>query len=573
MSIKQHSNKSDVAVGVKMTPSALHAMMFSRKQASGEYATEAVKCFCGADNYTVVSKVDRYNLNYSLCVCNECGLLYANPRMTKDSYKKFYKEDYRIIYGSFGEDLVYHGGESQTRTDIKEAILSLFNEFEREYPKVVFDIGCGTGSLMQEFHDFDVTGIDFDNEAIQKARGIGLNAICGGIDELEKIGKKADLIIMQHVLEHFLDLEKDLLRIRELISENGVLYIAVPGLYGWNPNALLQNAHTYQFTATTLEYVMHCCGFDALYIDDRIESYWEKMDIKLPKDKKSNEELGYILSHLSNDEKKLLPPMRVNNKFALPERRINMEYTISSGMKEVSSLVGVNKDKPAVVVAGGPTINDYPDKIRDLQKGGAKIFAIERMYQWCLNHDIVPDYIVVLDASDDVIDSFEIIHPDTTHLVLAQCKKDVIDKLKDHKSYFFLCEQKGLNYGNILIEKGFKRVTLISPGGSVGIGAMALAITTGCDKLHIFGFDCHVNNADYANGITGVGCINNKIEAEIKDRIFTTTVPYMSFMKHFFHFYSVAKDLKMLKEVKIYGDSMVKYSSKIDLDGDKRGDL
>ena len=164
---KQHKCKDDVAVGVTMTPSALHAMMFKRREA--EYATEMIKCFCGADNYTIISNVDRYNLKYSLCMCNECGILYSNPRMTRDAYEKFYKEDYRIIYGSTGENLVYDGGETQTRNEIKDNIFNIFDEYEREHPKVIFEIGCGTGTLMTEFSDFDITGVDFDFTAIQKA--------------------------------------------------------------------------------------------------------------------------------------------------------------------------------------------------------------------------------------------------------------------------------------------------------------------------------------------------------------------------------------------------------------------
>ncbi|MGB1103629.1 MAG: class I SAM-dependent methyltransferase [Crocinitomicaceae bacterium] len=65
-----------------------------------------------------------------------------------------------------------------------------------------------------------------------------------------KLNERFDLIIMRHVLEHFLDPLTVLKRIREVLSEDGVLYIAVPN--NLNPTQDLEKVwfrvvHTYYF--------------------------------------------------------------------------------------------------------------------------------------------------------------------------------------------------------------------------------------------------------------------------------------------------------------------------------------
>lgn len=65
---------------------------FPYKDAKYEY----VKCdFCQEDNFEVLRKKDRNNLNVRTCICKNCGLIYINPRMTKEYYDLYYNYEYR----------------------------------------------------------------------------------------------------------------------------------------------------------------------------------------------------------------------------------------------------------------------------------------------------------------------------------------------------------------------------------------------------------------------------------------------------------------------------------------------
>ncbi len=59
-----------------------------------EYKTEACN-YCGANEFKILSKKDRYGLSVSTVICKTCGLIFINPRMDKKSYDKFYQGYYR----------------------------------------------------------------------------------------------------------------------------------------------------------------------------------------------------------------------------------------------------------------------------------------------------------------------------------------------------------------------------------------------------------------------------------------------------------------------------------------------
>ena len=546
-----------------MSPSSYYALLFNLKVSSGEYSRDYVKCFCGSDNYKQITQKDRYGIDYQLCLCNDCGLLYSNPRMTDESFRGFYKNDYRAIYSDRVEI-----SEMNDVDKIKKFTLGILGEFELPAPKVVFEIGCGIGSNLSPFKECICVGVDYDTEAIKKGRDKGLDLREGGIGVLEQTGLKADLIIMNHVLEHMTDIERDLKRIRGLLSDTGVLYVAVPPFYVNDKYSMFQNAHNYQFTGNTLNYVMRVCGFADFALDENIESLWHKADF-MDKGNKFRDEAKTVETFLTQD-KFLMPNVRLNCKFTLTNRRNNIKNAVRTGFPEISSLVNIHPDSEGIIISGGSSIESYEDKIKELQSKGAKVYAIERMYKWCINHGITPDYIIALDSSDDVVESFDVINPGTVHILVSQAPPEVFEKLRGYKTYFFHLMQKGIDFSEIYkgINAG-KSITFINSGSSVSLCCMTVAMTLGARNLHIFGFDCHVNEKNYADGITGVGCINDIIEVEIDGRVFKTISSYFAFMQQFFQLYQIAKDNKMLDSVRVYGDSMVKQASKIDLDGDK----
>jgi 2-polyprenyl-3-methyl-5-hydroxy-6-metoxy-1,4-benzoquinol methylase len=468
-------------------------------------------CFCGAskDKDVQVSAFDRHGIPHKMVICKDCGLMRANPRMTAESYTEFYDKEYRKIYR---EHTIDNDDLEQTTDFLGHiqggmSILEFADYFDIK-KKVVVDIGCNMGGHLLSFKEAgsEVYGVDYDSISVEYGKSKGLNLTVGNIDEMKLLDIKADIIIMNHVLEHCLDLRKELDDIKSILSPDGVLFLGVPGIYSWPTNSHLiwQNAHVWQFTADTLEYVMNSCGWDAWHLDEKIWSVWkpekrDKSDLKKP-----SHTVEYTTRFLRGERTKL-PEMRTMNKFTVKERKNYIEENLKYRFPNMAILDGGYDDCDAVIVAGGPSVNGYEKKIKELQKKGAKVITIERMYDWCHDNGITPDFAVILDACDDVVDGLQNIRGDTKWLIGSTSSPDASKILKDEEAYIFFTAQKGIKQHELWYQYGYDKVRVINSGGSVSLASISLSMALGMRNIHVFGFDCHVTNGDYAKGIKGEG--------------------------------------------------------------------
>jgi len=536
--------------------SAYYIEQVKRKQASGVYPLEAAACFCGRTDGRLVTPTDRYGFEHRMVVCPSCGILYANPRMTAEAYQQFYANEYRLIYGEH-DDV----GHEQTRAALASDTILQFIQTRTEHTvKTVFDFGCNDGGYLVPFQDTGCTvfGVDYNPATITRGRARGLDLAVGGLDVLEARGT-ADLIIVNHVLEHCLDLDETLTRLSRCLNPNGLLYIGVPGLYTWDRKALFQNAHVWQFTAETLSYVMRCCGFEEVYCDQSIVSLWEYTGDADPKEDINIPAARHIQQFLY-DGTRYAPEIRTVNKFPLAERKRSINSALASGHPDVNVYMGQLDGIPAIVLGGGPSADMQVEHLETLLGDGAALICIERMLPWCLSHGFVPEYVVVMDASDDVTDGLHTLPTTTRYLVATQCQPAVFDKLTGLDVAIYNTPQRGINMADLWHKHNHEVVTQINGGGSVVLCAMSLAMALGARQLHIFGFDCHVTSATYANGIAGVGTQDDTFQVSAKgsEARYRTTAAYLSFAQQFFKLMEMARREELIESVRVYGDSLVK---------------
>jgi hypothetical protein len=221
-------------------------------------------------------------------------------------------------------------------------------------------------------------------------------------------------------------------------------------------------------------------------------------------------------------------------------------------------LRGRETGKQAVIIGGGPSVDGQIEQIHHLIGQGHRVVAIERMASWCHAHGIIPDYLSVLDASEDVPASLHHVHPETVCITATQCGQAVMDALSGHTQvYTYNCPSGSLDLPTLFQSAVSDKQTVLNAGGSVTLSCMTIAMALGMDALHIFGFDCHITGAHYAKGITGVGEATQCLEIEVDGQDFTTTGPYLSFAQQFFPLIDTGKQMGFLNAVTIYGDSLV----------------
>lgn len=535
-----------------------------RRLATGFYQTESVACFCGATDGTVIREVDRYGIPHRMIFCARCGVLYASPRMTESALQAFYRDDYRPIYDSGIPD-----EDWAMLTDRRQAGGRALKDLAEQHgciPRVVFELGCNQGDTLQPFMEAGAAclGVDWDARAIGEGQAKGLPVHVGGLELLEQDGRKADLIILQHVLEHMRDLRDVLTRCHALLNPSGLLYVGVPTIFHDKLDVVFQNAHLYQFSARTLAYVMECCGFEDAFLSEDILSLWRPVqecrdvaDVNGPE--------AYRIAQFLSGKRAVMPMIRTVNKYPREQRLQQLRDAASYGMPSANQLIGAHPDASAIVIAGGPSIEQEVSRIHALKAEGHLLFTIERMLPWCLRHGLMPDYVVAMDAHEDVVDAFLDIPAAPTYLLATQCCRQVFELLKAQTAYTFCTPQKDLQQAHLWDELQIDEWLLVNGGGSVATNAMTLAMIFGCRRLHVFGFDCQFTDQPYATGIAGVGAIDNIIEIEIDGhapRVFVTTVPYLAFAQQCIKHIEHCRRQGCLDSVTIYGDSLVRYLAK-----------
>src|SRR3989338_6085277 len=68
---------------------------------SAEKLEQTACNYCQQDDCAVLNRQDRYGFPITSVICKQCGLIYINPRMSKEGYQRFYENAYRRILNRF----------------------------------------------------------------------------------------------------------------------------------------------------------------------------------------------------------------------------------------------------------------------------------------------------------------------------------------------------------------------------------------------------------------------------------------------------------------------------------------
>ncbi|MFQ3549530.1 MAG: class I SAM-dependent methyltransferase [Armatimonadota bacterium] len=144
----------------------------------------------------------------------------------------------------------------------------------------VLEIGCSTGFVTKEIKKKNcfVTGGEIDYDSAEKAKMIADQVIIGNIEDnsiWNNISDKYDYVIMGDVLEHLIDPENVLLKLKNVLSENGELLLSVPnvayykirldllfGRFNYTEFGILDSSHLKFFTKETLYKMLHNTGYE-----------------------------------------------------------------------------------------------------------------------------------------------------------------------------------------------------------------------------------------------------------------------------------------------------------------------
>ncbi|MBL8163989.1 MAG: class I SAM-dependent methyltransferase [Anaerolineae bacterium] len=261
---------------LKLTPAQLDIKrLIEAKLDSGQYQWEQVPCcVCGAGDLEALAAKDRYGFKMTVAVCRGCGLVQTNPRMNADAYTNFYQQHYRALYSPSQDMAAFF-----TTRRSKGATIFAFLKEALQSGGLVLEVGCASGGILHAFRERGcrVMGIDLDAEYVAYGRDQhGLDLRAAALDAFEP-EERPNLVLYVHTLEHILDPLEELRRIRDLLPDDGLLYVEVPGVkylhrsYEMDFLRYLQNAHVYHFSRTSLTNLLHKAGFSIVKSNEWVQ--------------------------------------------------------------------------------------------------------------------------------------------------------------------------------------------------------------------------------------------------------------------------------------------------------------
>lgn len=230
---------------------------------------ESVNCnICSLNNTKLVTAIE----GMKIVKCNNCKLLYLNPRPTKSEINKLYQSGYYKNRNFFtGKYYGYYDYDSNIQGTIKT--FEIVHRNIKNYKKTgkLLDFGCGPGIYLGVAEkDFKVKGLEISKEGFDKAKR-KFEVINKPLEEAN-IKEKFDVITVFDVIEHLTDPKGTLIEFNNLLNKNGLLCIITPDadslvarLLGsrW-PEFRRWREHIYFFSRKTMERLLRDSGFELI---------------------------------------------------------------------------------------------------------------------------------------------------------------------------------------------------------------------------------------------------------------------------------------------------------------------
>src|SRR6266478_701504 len=231
---------------------------------------------------------------YTVVRCRDCGFFYQRPRVRNEHLAECYPDNYprhqepspRVPFkGSAARiravrcALARGLGYARFRDDniglfTRLRARTLLRRLRWSCPPWVgagryLDVGCGSGAGLGVARalGWQVTGIEVDESAAQKARRFTDELHVGDVLEAPFAAARFDVITAYHVLEHVVDPVAVVRRMVDWLAPGGLLVVEVPNagglgaaLFGRAWSGLELPRHLSHFTPATLELVLRKAG-------------------------------------------------------------------------------------------------------------------------------------------------------------------------------------------------------------------------------------------------------------------------------------------------------------------------
>jgi SAM-dependent methyltransferase len=225
--------------------------------------------------------LERDDVQVSLVQCQECGLVYQNPRPSFDEMGQHYPPEYESHAPTLknSNNSLLLNRALQYGMDKRRRFITRQKNQGR-----LLDIGCATGHFLRNMGKlgcWELMGVETSVYAAEIARDkYNLDVFAGTVEEANYPDQFFDVITMWDVMEHLHNPLESLYEINRILKEDGTLVFRVPNGNSWDAKlfgstwaGLDAPRHLYVFTPKTITKMLHLSKFKIIETSCRIGTY------------------------------------------------------------------------------------------------------------------------------------------------------------------------------------------------------------------------------------------------------------------------------------------------------------
>jgi len=191
--------------------------------------TGASRChLCGGKEFTLLATRIREGAGRIL-KCKECGLTVQDLNWTKEEIAGYYQGEYQIT------NSLVEGKAQSPQEHFNDRLKTIAPIFEKIRPLLkkescVLEIGCGAGALLSKIKPLvsKCVGLELYGPFVDFIKKeLGIEAYCSDVNESGFSGR-FDLIISIATLDHLPNPLEALMKMKELLTPSGKIYLEVP---------------------------------------------------------------------------------------------------------------------------------------------------------------------------------------------------------------------------------------------------------------------------------------------------------------------------------------------------------
>lgn len=187
---------------------------------------------CGSGHIQFVLKARDHTVSqeiFEIWECRDCSLRFTQNIPSVEEIGKYYQSENYISHTDTQRGLINNLYHKVRKRTLKQKRNLVAKTIQKDTGSIL-DIGCGTGAFLKTMRQsgWQITGIEPDETARNRARELNSVAALSPVALDEISSDNFDAITLWHVLEHVHDLHGYLENIKRLVKPEGAIFIAVP---------------------------------------------------------------------------------------------------------------------------------------------------------------------------------------------------------------------------------------------------------------------------------------------------------------------------------------------------------